>query len=79
MYRTSGPVPGRAPRLHDRFLVIDGAAWFLGGSLNAIGERPSLAVRLPDPEPVEARLEEIVVAEDTLSFENYAARPRREV
>jgi hypothetical protein len=44
------------PILHDRFLVVDGAAWFSGNSLNGIGQRESLIVKLPDPRPILARL-----------------------
>jgi len=47
------------PILHDRFLVVDGAVWFSGNSLNAIGQRESLIIKLPNPEPVIARLSNI--------------------
>lgn len=48
---------GDSPAVHDRFLVIDGDVWFSGNSLNSIGERAGMIVKLPDPEPVAARLE----------------------
>ena len=48
---------GDPPAVHDRFLVVDGNVWFSGNSLSAIGERAGMIVRLPDPEPVIARLE----------------------
>lgn len=47
---------GERPLLHDRFLVVDEAVWFSGNSLNTIGERPSMMVRLSHPERVAARL-----------------------
>jgi hypothetical protein len=61
---------GGMPLLHDRFLAVDGAAWFTGNSLNAIGQRESLVIKLPDPKPVIRRLEEIFEgeSEDFFSF-----------
>ena len=50
-------VLGDPSPIHDRFLVIDGDVWFSGNSLAAIGDRAGMIVRLPDPEPVIARLE----------------------
>lgn len=44
------------PEVHDRFLVVDGRAWLSGNSLNTLGERAGMIIRLPDPEPVVARL-----------------------
>jgi len=56
------------PILHDRFLCIDGAVWFLGNSLSAIGQRESLIIKLPDPAPVIERLNRIFETEsDDLS------------
>ena len=49
---------GRNPRLHDRFLVVDGRVWFLGISLNALGSKASMILMVPDPEPVLDRLRE---------------------
>lgn len=48
---------GGSPAVHDRFLVIDESVWFSGNSLNRIGERAGMIVKLPDPEPVVERLE----------------------
>ena len=45
------------PPIHDRFLVVDGAAWLSGNSLNTLGERAGMIVKLPDPGPVVVRLE----------------------
>lgn len=46
--------------LHDRFLVIDNVVWFLGNSLNALGEKSSLIAKVPDPDDVIRRLEEML-------------------
>lgn len=43
--------------VHDRFLVVDGSVWFSGNSLNRIGKRAGMIVKLPDPESVVERLE----------------------
>jgi hypothetical protein len=51
---------GKTPPLHDRFLAIDGEVLFLGNSLNALGERASLILSVPD----------------ALSFDTYAAQRR---
>ena len=48
---------GRPPAVHDRFLIVDKTVWLSGNSLNSIGERAGMIVRLPDPEPVIERLE----------------------
>ena len=69
---------GDPPAVHDRFLVIDGNIWFSGNSLNRIGERAGLIVRLPDPEPVIARLEAFWSQAQTLS-EWLANHPDREI
>jgi len=62
----SVPVPeirilrgGRNPAIHDRFLVIDDDVWLSGNSLNAIGERASVMLKLPDPSVVRERLERL--------------------
>lgn len=43
--------------LHDRFLVIDETVWFLGNSLNALGDKASMIVKLPHPDEVIGQLE----------------------
>ena len=48
---------GGSPAVHDRFLVIDESVWFSGNSLNTIGERAGMVVKLLDPESVIERLE----------------------
>jgi hypothetical protein len=45
-------LPGKKPELHDRFLVIDETVWFLGNSLNTLGDRSSLIIKLPQPDEV---------------------------
>lgn len=40
---------GNSAPIHDRFLVIDDAVWLSGNSLNAIGERAGLMMKLPAP------------------------------
>ena len=46
------------PPVHDRFLVVDGVAWFSGNSLNTLGERAGMIVKLPNPVPVVVQLED---------------------
>lgn len=43
--------------LHDRFLVVDNNVWFVGNSLNSLGEKASMIVRLPNPNEVIERLQ----------------------
>jgi hypothetical protein len=66
---------GKTPPLHDRFLVIDDEVLFLGNSLNALGERASLILSVPDSEPILARLR--AMAGLALPFETYASQRRR--
>jgi hypothetical protein len=66
---------GKTPPLHDRFLVIDDEVLFLGNSLNALGERASLILSVPDSEPILARLR--AMASLALPFETYAAQRQR--
>lgn len=46
---------GKEPVLHDRFLIIDEQVWFCGNSLNQIGARQGMMLKLPDPLPVATR------------------------
>ena len=66
---------GKVPPLHDRFLVIDGTVWFLGNSLNALGDRASLILQVPDSEPILARLNAMVLK--STPFATYADRRRK--
>lgn len=58
--------------LHDRFLVIDDAVWFLGNSLNTLGDKASLIVKLPNPDEVIEQLEGML--KQAMSFEDYKKR-----
>jgi hypothetical protein len=66
---------GKTPPLHDRFLVIDDEVLFLGNSLNALGDRASLILSVPDSEPILAKLR--AMASLALPFETYASQRRR--
>lgn len=46
-----------ASSLHDRFLVVDDDVWFVGNSLNSLGEKASMIVRLPNPNEVIEQLQ----------------------
>lgn len=63
---------GGKPILHGRFLAVDRAVWSSDNSLNAIGQRESLIIKLPDPAPVIERLNRIfeVESDDFSSFAN---------
>ena len=58
--------------LHDRFLAIDGVVWFLGNSLNALGEKASMIVKLPNPDEVIQQLESMF--DSATSFEAYVKK-----
>ncbi len=50
---------GKSPAIHDRFLIIDDIVYFSGNSLNHIGERTSMMLRVPNPEDVLNLVDEI--------------------
>lgn len=52
--------------LHDRFLVIDDTVWFLGNSLNALGDKTSMIVKLPNPDEVIGQLETMLKQAESL-------------
>jgi hypothetical protein len=56
----------KANILHDRFMVIDDDVWFLGNSLNALGDKASMIVKLPDPQEVIDQLEQMMLSETAL-------------
>jgi len=58
--------------LHDRFLVIDDAVWFLGNSLNTLGDKASLIVKLPNPDEVIGQLEGM--RRQAIPFDDYRQR-----
>ena len=66
---------GRPPPLHDRFLVIDDQVLFLGNSLNALGERASLILLVPDGEVILAKLHGM--ARQAMPFNSYAEQRRK--
>lgn len=66
---------GKSPPLHDRFLIIDDSVWFLGNSLNALGTRASMIIKLPDPVSILREIE--AMERQAVSFEAY--RDRMEV
>ncbi len=70
---------GKKAAVHDRFLVVDENVWFSGNSLNTIGERASMIVRLPSPAQVILRLEEFWQDAPALSewLSSQAATPKK--
>lgn len=54
--------------LHDRFLVVDEKVWFLGNSLNSLGEKSSLVVRLPNPDEVIEKLNAFIEGAKSLQL-----------
>jgi hypothetical protein len=58
--------------LHDRFLVIDDAVWFLGNSLNTLGDKASLIVKVPNPDEVIDQLEGML--NHAIFFDDYKKR-----
>ena len=58
--------------LHDRFLRVDGHLYTLGNSLNSLGDRASLVLRIPDPDPVFRELDELWRRAESLA--DFAAR-----
>ncbi len=53
-------MPGKTPKLHDRFMLIDNNVWLIGSSLNALGNRASMMMKLPNPKPVKDSLEDML-------------------
>ena len=58
--------------LHDRFLVIDDTVWFLGNSLNTLGDKASLIVKLPNPDEIIDQLE--CMLNQAIFFDDYIKR-----
>jgi len=58
--------------LHDRFMVIDDDVWFLGNSLNTLGDKASLIVKLPNPDEVIDQLEDML--SQAISLDHYKKR-----
>lgn len=51
------------PVIHDRFLIVDADAWLSGNSLNHIGERAGMIVKLVHPLPIINRLTALLESE----------------
>lgn len=66
---------GSKSPVHDRFLVSDGRVWLSGNSLNALGERASLLVELPDPSQTISKLEK--VRDEAIPFELWLTERRK--
>lgn len=49
---------GEKSPIHDRFIVADDDVWMIGSSLNELGNRGTLALKLPDPQMVLLVIEE---------------------
>ena len=58
---------GESPDIHDRLLAVDRQVWLSGNSLNTIGERASVVVKLPDPAAVLTHVEAIWTGAQRLS------------
>lgn len=58
--------------LHDRFLVIDDTVCFLGNSLNTLGDKASLIIKLPNPDEIIDQLEDML--KQAISFVDYKKR-----
>jgi hypothetical protein len=65
-------LPGKSPVLHDRFLVVDDEVWFLGNSLNTLGERASMIIKLPHPDEVLRELDKML--REAQPFDTYRQR-----
>ncbi|WP_154845642.1 VPA1262 family N-terminal domain-containing protein [Pseudomonas fluorescens] len=61
--------------LHDRFLVVDDDVWFVGNSLNNLGVKASMIVKLPDPDEVIERLH--ALAEEAPKLDAYVDKASR--
>ncbi len=68
-------LPGKSPILHDRFLVVDDDVWFLGNSLNTLGERASMIIKLPNPDEVLRELDKMLMQAET--FDTYCQRTKK--
>ncbi|WP_206782035.1 VPA1262 family N-terminal domain-containing protein [Azospirillum argentinense] len=65
---------GSPPLVHDRFLVIDQSVWLSGNSLNEIGKRAGVIVKLPDAESIIRFLDGIMASKDRVkSLEDWKA------
>ena len=65
---------GDKPVIHDRFLIVDGEAWFCGGSFNEIGNRLSCLMRMQDSDELIRIVEEMVHDDQILDLETWVER-----
>lgn len=63
---------GNPPAVHDRFLLVDDRIWLLGSSLNNFGQRGTMMVSLPDPDPIREQLTK--AWNDSVDFETWIKR-----
>jgi hypothetical protein len=61
------------PAVHDRFLVVDDAAWFSGNSLHTIGERAGMVVKLRNSADIIANLEDIFKSDRIANWQEWLA------
>lgn len=59
---------------HDRFLAVDGRVWMLGSSLNSIGIRPTLTMRIPHGEKILSHL--LGLYENSIPLKDFKAPPQ---
>ena len=62
---------GNRPAIHDRFLIVDGNAWFCGGSFNEIGNRMSCIVKLPDSKELMEIISNIMQSDRVVTLEKW--------
>ena len=55
--------------IHDRFLIIDDQVWFSGNSINNIGSKASMLIRLPNPQELLDYLDELQTEKSIVSLE----------
>lgn len=60
---------GATPAIHDRFLLVGDELRLLGSSLNSFGDRGTMILRVPDPQPVLIDIEK--VWSEAADFENW--------
>lgn len=59
------------PVLHDRFLTIDGAIWFIGHSFNQIGVKNSFMTKVSDSSSIFPQLERIKNHSESIDIKKY--------
>lgn len=60
---------GKTPCVHDRFLLIDDECYLSGNSLNHIGERASMLIKVPYAQEIINLIENVINSEDCVSFD----------